>query len=113
MDVENIFDAFGGIFDDLLAPESSPVGRVAASYGTSPTKRSGRRSKAEIMAIRAEIMAVVSRLRPKTVRQVFYQLVTRGVIPKSEGERETLTMVVENTVRTSGKSSSKLRSTKE
>ena len=48
-------------------------------YGTSPTKRS-RRTMAEIEAL-AEIVYDFS---PATVRQVFYQAVNRGLVPKSE-----------------------------
>ena len=43
-----------------------------------------RRSKATMQAIRDEIVAVLEVDNPMTVRQVFYQLVVRGVIDKSE-----------------------------
>lgn len=52
---------------------------------SSPIKRN-RRSKAEMDAIRDSIYRVVAEYRPMTVRQVFYQLVTLGVIDKTEGE---------------------------
>jgi hypothetical protein len=52
---------------------------------TSPTK-SRRRTKADVQAIRDAIYAIVAEYRPMTVRQVFYQLVTRGVIAKTESE---------------------------
>jgi hypothetical protein len=45
-----------------------------------------RRTKAQVEAIRAAILAVLEADHPQTVRQVFYQLVTRGVIEKSEKE---------------------------
>lgn len=54
---------------------------------TSPTKT--RRSKAAIQAIRDAICQVVKEYQPMTVRQVFYQLVTRGVIAKTEAEYKT------------------------
>lgn len=59
---------------------------TAATYGASPTKRSKRRTKAEIEAIREAIFGIVADHRPMTVRQVFYQLVSRGIIKKTEGE---------------------------
>jgi hypothetical protein len=45
-----------------------------------------RRTKTQVEAIRAAILAVLEADNPQTVRQVFYQLVTRGVIEKSEKE---------------------------
>jgi len=53
-------------------------------YRACPIKR--RRSKADIGAIKASIVEVVEADPPMTVRQVFYQLVTRGVIEKTEKE---------------------------
>ncbi len=44
-----------------------------------------RRTKAAIRGICDEIKAVLEADPPMTVRQVFYQLVVRGVIEKTEG----------------------------
>jgi hypothetical protein len=55
---------------------------------TSPTK-TRRRTKAAVQAIRDAIYAIVEEYQPMTVRQVFYQLVTRGVIAKTEAEYKT------------------------
>jgi hypothetical protein len=52
-------------------------------YGACSTKR---RTKSEIEAIRTTIHAVLKADHPQTVRQVFYRLVARGVIEKSEKE---------------------------
>ncbi len=52
-------------------------------YGTSPTKRT-RRSRAEIEALDAALIEIVEQFSPVTVRQVFYQAVNRGLVPKSE-----------------------------
>lgn len=52
-------------------------------YQAYPIKRA-RRTKADITAIRNAIHKVVKNDPPMTVRQVFYQLVARGVIEKSE-----------------------------
>lgn len=48
-----------------------------------PIKRS-RRTKAEIAVLREIIYETIAAERPMTVRQVFYQLVTKGVIDKTE-----------------------------
>jgi hypothetical protein len=50
-----------------------------------PDKRK-RRSKAEMEALYAAISDVVLEEHPTTCRSVFYRLVSRGVIEKSEGE---------------------------
>jgi hypothetical protein len=55
---------------------------TAASYGACSIRE--RRTKAEVEAIREAITAVLTVDHPQTVRQVFYQLVARGVIEKSE-----------------------------
>lgn len=53
--------------------------------GACPIRR-GRRTKGDIETIRQTIMEVVGDDPPMTVRQIFYQLVTRGVIEKTEAE---------------------------
>jgi hypothetical protein len=55
----------------------------------SPIKRI-RRTKAEINGIRGGIYAILSELRPMTVRQVYYQCVSRGIIEKTEPEYDTV-----------------------
>jgi hypothetical protein len=57
--------------------------RDASLYGTSPIKRT-RRTKAEIEKLDAALQEIVEQFRPVTVRQVFYQAVNRGLVPKSE-----------------------------
>src|SRR5262245_51732174 len=58
------------------------------SYRPCPTKR-GRRTRAEITAICDAIVEVIEDDPPMTVRQVFYQLVARGIIEKTEDEYHT------------------------
>ena len=53
------------------------------TYSACPIKRS-RRSKADIEGIKQALIGVIEADHPMTVRQVFYQLVTRGVIEKTE-----------------------------
>ncbi len=55
------------------------------SYGSSPTRRS-RRTADDMKKIRAELFRVLLVHKPMTVRQVYYQMVSRGVIDKTETE---------------------------
>ncbi len=52
---------------------------------TSPIKRK-RRTKAEIEELQGHLYAILAEEHPATVRQVFYQAVTRGLIDKTEAE---------------------------
>jgi hypothetical protein len=54
-------------------------------YGTSPIKRT-RRTRAEIEALDAALIEIVEQFSPATVRQVFYQAVNQGLVPKSESK---------------------------
>jgi hypothetical protein len=54
-------------------------------YRACPT----RRTKEDIDAIKVAIKAILKADHPQTVRQVFYQLVTRGVIEKTEKEYQS------------------------
>jgi hypothetical protein len=53
-----------------------------AISGTSPIRP--RRTKADIEQLESELYDIVAEIQPATVRQVFYQAVSRGVIPKTE-----------------------------
>jgi len=57
----------------------------AGTYRPSPIKRS-RRTRGDMDAIREAIYAALAADNPMTVRQVFYQLVGRGAIEKTESE---------------------------
>lgn len=61
---------------------------TTATYGACPIKRP-RRTKADIQKIRDELFAILEEYRPMTVRQLFYRLVTRGAIEKTEAEYKT------------------------
>jgi hypothetical protein len=65
----------------------SDIGGAAPDqlYGSCSIKRE-RRTRAEVQAIREAITSLLAADHPQTVRQVFYQLVARGVIDKTEGE---------------------------
>lgn len=56
---------------------------MAVVYGTRPIKRT-RRTKSEISEIANGLLEVLSEYNPMTVRQVFYQMVSRGYVPKTE-----------------------------
>jgi hypothetical protein len=60
-------------------------GRQPAAYRACPT----RRTKAEIDDIKAAIKTVLEDDWPMTVRQVFYQLVARNVIEKTERDYQS------------------------
>ena len=45
-----------------------------------------RRRRQDMVAVRAAIKSVLAADHPQTVRQVFYQLVTKGAVEKTEGE---------------------------
>jgi hypothetical protein len=64
-------------------------GDEVCAYGASPIKRH-RRTAAEMEAIRLEIERVLALESPCTVRQVYYQLVTRGAIDKTEAQYDTV-----------------------
>jgi hypothetical protein len=75
------------------AIKTTPTTAIASSsrrprkkvYQTSPTKRA-RRSKGDVARVRGEILAVLAVSNPQSVRQLFYQLVTRGAIDKTEAD---------------------------
>ena len=69
-------------------PESAGNSPPPSSYRARQINRT-RRTKAEIAAIRAAIREVIGDDPPMTVRQVFYQLVARGVIEKTEDEYQS------------------------
>ena len=71
------------------------------SYRACPTK-SARRTKADVTAIRDAIVRVIEDDPPMTVRQVFYQLVARGAIEKSEEQYQGTVIRLMTTMRISG-----------
>ena len=58
---------------------------TTTTYRTSPTKRT-RRTKAEMEALRSALYEIVAQAAPASVRQVFYQAVSRGLVEKNEAE---------------------------
>jgi hypothetical protein len=55
------------------------------AYGSRPIKR-GRRTKAELERLREAMIEILAADHPMTVRQVFYRMVTREEIAKTEQE---------------------------
>jgi hypothetical protein len=50
------------------------------------SRSTNRRTRAAMQVIREAIYEILREIQPATVRQTFYQLVSRGVIAKTEGE---------------------------
>jgi hypothetical protein len=65
----------------VKAPKPKPV------YESSLTNR---RTRTEMETYRSSIAAVLEEIRPATVRQLYYQLVSRSVIEKTEAAYKTL-----------------------
>ncbi len=60
-----------------------PIGNTTGTVsGTRPT----RRSQAQIEALKAALYEVTAEIKPASVRQVYYQMVSRGFIDKTEAE---------------------------
>ena len=59
---------------------------MSAAYGPSPTNRRPRRTKTEIAAVETAIYTTLQADHPQTLRGLFYQLVSQGVVPKTEVE---------------------------
>jgi hypothetical protein len=73
----------------------------AGIYQACPIKRA-RRTKQDIDSIRTAIINVLKADNPQTVRQIFYQLVVRGVIEKTEAEYQTTVIRLLSEMRLSG-----------
>ena len=58
-------------------------------YRTSPIKRE-RRTKGEIRVIADALVELLRENQPMTVRQVFYQMTSRGYIPKNEAAYKSI-----------------------
>jgi hypothetical protein len=71
----------------------------ADAYRACPTSR---RTQADIAAIKTDIHAVLRDNRPMTVRQVFYQLVARDSIEKTEEEYQGTVIRLLTTMRLKG-----------
>src|SRR4051812_19662309 len=74
---------------------------TALSYEACSIKRS-RRSKADIDALKTLMFDIIAADNPMTVRQVFYQLVHRGAIEKSEAEYQQVVVRLLTAMRISG-----------
>ncbi len=75
----DVFEMYQGLFGGDTDTRQSERADVC---GSRPTKR--RRTKRDMHILRGHLYSIVQEQRPMTVRQVFYQAVTRGIIPKTE-----------------------------
>jgi hypothetical protein len=57
-----------------------------AVYGARTIKKRGRRTKAEMEALREALYEIVAQNAPATVRGIFYLASSAGVVPKTENE---------------------------
>ena len=73
--------------------------RASRSYRACSTKR---RTKEQIADIRAAIKRLLKADRPQTVRQVFYQLVVRDAIEKTENQYQTTVIRLLSEMRLAG-----------
>jgi hypothetical protein len=71
--------------DAIAEPVINEIGGPPGSYSSSSIKRH-RRTRAEIDSICDELYDIVSKNRPVTVRQAFYQASCMGLIEKTEAE---------------------------
>lgn len=71
-----------------LAPISGLVEHATLTAGTDlvehATLITRRRSRADIRRIKDAIYETLEKRHPQTVRQLFYQLVSKGIVPKTE-----------------------------
>ncbi len=72
---------------------------MTAACGTRPIKR---RSRSDMDAIKQAIHQVLAETHPATVRQTFYQLVSRGAIGKTEAEYKSTVVRLLAAMRRSG-----------
>jgi hypothetical protein len=90
-------------FDQHQGAVMSDAGLTAgASYKACSIKRD-RRTKAEIEVVKDTIVAILKADHPMTVRQVFYQLVIRGTIEKTEEQYQGTVIRLLTDMRLSGR----------
>ena len=64
--------------------------------------RSTRRTKVEMQALRDQIADVLGEIQPATCRGLFYAMVSRGLIPKTEAAYKTIVVRLTGEMRRSG-----------
>jgi hypothetical protein len=69
-----------------MISQSKSTDKPSSVYGSSPINRRARRTRREIESIREALYNLLEQQNPMTVRQVFYRLVSQGVIDKTENE---------------------------
>jgi hypothetical protein len=81
--------------DATLKRPEKQVRKKKTSYGARPIKRI-RRSKTAISDIQQAITELLAADNPMTVRQLYYQLVSRKAIEKTEAEYKTICRLLTN-----------------
>jgi hypothetical protein len=73
----------------VITPDFDGTGKGAGIYPASGIKSDGRRKrrkKSEIATIKKALFDILEADHPQTVRQVFYQMIVRGLVGKTEQE---------------------------
>ncbi len=109
-DEDDIFQVLGLLFGDSMENPSAGIRNDAtvridmphaeSVYRTRPTK--GRRTKQDVDYVKAAIRRALEEDAPMTVRQVFYRLVSAGVIGKTENEYKSTVCRLLGEMRLSG-----------
>jgi hypothetical protein len=81
--------------------ESTELSRSETAYRACSIKRA-RRTKADVEAVRAAIYSTLRNDHPMTQRQLFYRLVSRGVVAKTEAQYQTTVIRLSNEMRLAG-----------
>src|SRR5207237_2763837 len=76
--------------------------RCAMAYGPRPINGRARRTRADIEAVKAGLFDILAGQHPATVRGVFYQAVTRGLVAKNESGYKKTVMRLIGVMRRSG-----------
>ncbi len=72
-----------------------------SDYQSSPIKRR-RRTRAELGELKGQMLEIVAENRPMTCRQLFYQMVSRGLIEKEESEYQNTVIRLATVLRRAG-----------
>jgi hypothetical protein len=104
--INEFLNDLAGTLNDANTSTSRPSSKASPGmktvvYKSRSIKRS-RRTRVEIEDLKSNLYAVVEENQPMTVRQVFYQMVSRGLIEKTEAEYKNTVVRLLTDMRISG-----------
>lgn len=102
LDAEALAQEIEKFLDELVAGEPSKSQPARRKQSKRPWSLKHRRTKSAITAIRDEIRGILEPDNPMTVRQVFYQLVVRALIEKTEKAYKNIVIRLLTRMRLSG-----------